>query len=337
MGWIGDEPAGRESVGELLRLLRRAGRCPLLTLAMALLAAALVFAVQLRRPPVFVARAELLVRENALSTDRALLSRDDLRSFVENVVLTSSRLIEVMDRHGLFRAAAARSRVLALAEMRESIGVEILQDYFAEDRLEHGPKRTARIVITFQSHEPEEAMVVVQELGLLVTQAELGRHAERARGQADFAGAAAAEARKQAVRTQAELAVMESASPSASQKVKVAFLRSWLAKLEARRSQLDREYEQLELAAAAEEKQAGTRVHLASLQAETGGPRNSGHWVRRKAAIAGAAGLVLAVLLVGAFDPRLYDADAIRRAGSLCLGSLHALDKRRPTSRGDAT
>jgi len=97
------------------------------------------------------------VRENALSTDRALLSRDDLRSFVENVVLTSSRLIEVMDRHGLFRAAAARSRVLALAEMRESIGVEILQDYFAEDRLEHGPKRTARIVITFKSNEPEEA------------------------------------------------------------------------------------------------------------------------------------------------------------------------------------
>src|SRR5271157_2568405 len=136
MGWVGDEPAIREWFAEALRLLRRAVRRPLLTLAVALLAAAVLFGLQLRRPPVFGARAELLLRENALSSDRTLLSRADLRSFVENVAFSSSRLQEVMDRHGLFRAAGARSPVLALAEMRKSIEVEILQDYFAEDRLE---------------------------------------------------------------------------------------------------------------------------------------------------------------------------------------------------------
>ena len=343
MGWIGDEPAGRESVGELLRLLRRAGRCPLLTLAMALLAAALVFALQLRRPPVFVARAELLVRENALSTDRTRLSRADLRSFVENVAFTSSQLQEVMDRHGLFRAEAARSSVLALAEMRKSLEVDILQDYLGEDRLERMPSRSARIAITFSAEGPEQAMVVVRDLGLLVARAELGRHAERARQQAAVASAAAAEARAEASRTQGELAVMQTAAAvapakiSSAQRVKIAFLRAWLAKLEGRRSELEQEHVRLDLTAAAEEKQTGTRVHLASLQAETEGPHDDGQWLRRRAAVGGAAGLALALLLVGAFDPRLYDADDIRRAGSLSLGTLHAPPKQPSTSTGGRT
>jgi hypothetical protein len=327
----------------VVRLLRRAGRRPLLTTAVALLAAALLFALQLRRPPVFSARAELLLRENALSSDRTRLSRADLRSFVENVAFSSSRLQEVMERHGLFRSEAARSSVLALAEMRMSVEVDVLQDYFAEDRLERTPSRTARIVVTFTSDEPEQAMVVVRDLGLLVARAEMGRHAEKARQQASFAGAAAAETREEATRTRGELAALEAAlvvAPakiSSAQLVKVAFLRAWLGKLERRRGELEQEHARLDLAAAAEEKQAGTRVHLASLQAESEEPHDDGQWLRRKGAIAGAAGLALALLLVGAFNPRLYDADDVRRAGSLSLGTLRAPHERPQASMGGRT
>ena len=325
MGWVEDEPAGREWVAEGLRLLRRAGRRPLLTLAWALLAAALLLALQLRRPPAFVARAELLLRENALSTDRNRISRADLRSFVENVALTSTSLMDVMDRHGLFLAETANSPVLALAEMRKSIDVDIAQDYFAEDRLERTPSRSARIVITFSAEEPEQAMVVVRDLGLLVARAELGRHTERARQQAVLADAAV---------SQAELAAMQAtlvgttAKISSAQRVKMAFLRAWLTQLERRHGELEQEHARLELVAAAEEKQAGTRVHLASLQSESEASHDNGKWLRRKAAIAGAGGLALALLLVGAFNPRLYDADDIRRTGGLALGHLHGPQQR---------
>jgi hypothetical protein len=328
MGWVEDEPAGREWVAEGLRLLRRAGRRPLMTLAVALWAAALLFALQLRRPPAFAARAELLLQENALSSNRTRISRADLRSLVENVALTSTRLMEVMDRHGLFPAELARSPVLALAEMRKSIDVEILQDYFAEDRLERSPLRSARIAISFSAEEPEQAMAVVRDLGLMVARAELGRHAERARRQAQSAGTASARARDESSRTQAELAAMESALAMApekispAQRVKVAFLRAWLDRLERRRGELEREHARLDLVAAAEDKQNGTRIHLASLQADSEGPHNDGQWLQRKATIAGALGLVLALFLVGALDPRLYDADDVRRAGSLSLGTL---------------
>ena len=338
MGWVGDEPAGRESVAEGLRLLRRAGRRPLMTLAVALPAAALLFALQLRGPPAFAARAELLLRENALSSNRTRISRADLRSLVENVALTSTRLMEVMDRHGLFPAALAQSPVLAVAEMRKSIAVDILQDYFAEDRLQRSPVRSARIAISFSAEDPDLALAVVHDLGLLVAQAELGRHAERASRQAQFAGAASARARDESSRTQADLAAIEAAGAMApakiapAQRMKVAFLRAWLDQLERRRGDLEREHARLDLVAAAEEKRAGTQVHLVSLQADGEAPHNDGQWLRRKATIAGAAGLVLAVLLVGAFDPRLYDADDVRRAGSLSLGTLPG--PRRRTSLG---
>jgi hypothetical protein len=328
MGWVGDEPSGREGVAQGTRLLRRALRRPLLTLAVALLAATALFALQLRRPRVFAARAELLLRENSLSTDRTRLSRADLRSFVETVALTSSRLMDLMEQHGLFRPEAARSPVLALAEMRKSIEVDIVQDYFAEDRLERTALRSARIVITFSGGDPEEAMVVVRDLGRLVARAELGRHAEKARGQADLASAAVVEARKQVTRTQAELAALGAAGTGGSSKiaagrqVKMAFLRAWLGKLERGQVELEQEQARLELAAAAEDKQAGTRVHWASLQSENQAPRDDARWLRRKAATAGAIGLLLALLLVGAFNPRLYDADDVRRAGGLWLGTL---------------
>jgi len=81
---------------------------------------------------------------------------------------------------------------LAVAEMRKSIAVDILQDYFAEDRLQRSPVRSARIAISFSAEEPDQALAVVRDLGLLVAQAELGRHAERANRQAQFAGAASA-------------------------------------------------------------------------------------------------------------------------------------------------
>jgi len=80
--------------------------------------------------------------------------------------------------------------------------------------------------------------------------------------------------------------------------VKVAFLRAWLDQLERRRGELEREHARLDLVAAAEEKRAGTQVHLVSLQADGAAPHNDRQWLQRKATIAGGGWVVLAVLLV---------------------------------------
>jgi hypothetical protein len=334
MSWIGDEPGGREWVGEVWRLLRRAGRRPLLTLAFALLATALLLALQLRRPPTFAARAELLMRENALATSRQRVSRADLRSFIENVAFTSARLQEVMDLHGLFVGEAKRSPVLALTEMRKSIEVEILQDYFAEYRLERTPLRSVRIAITFTGDDPDQAMLVARDLGRLVTRAEMGRHAERAMREARLADAAVAQ--NQLAALEANLvAAPKNVAPA--DRMRVVFLRAALVQLERRRSEIGQQKSALDLAVAAEAKQAGTRVHLAGLEAANGGVRDDRQWLRRKLTLAGAAGLALSLLLVGAFNPRIYDRDDIRRAGALAVGTLHGLAKQAQSNRGERT
>jgi DNA repair exonuclease SbcCD ATPase subunit len=318
----------------------------LLTLAVALLASAILLGLQMRRPPTFAARAELLIRENALAAARAKLSREDLRSFVENVAFTSAHLQEIMDRHGLLMAENKRSPVLAQAEMRSRIVVEILQDYFAEYRLERTPLRSVRIAVTFTADTPEQAMVVAGDLGRLVARAKLGQHAERAKQEARLAEAAVNQVLDEVEQTRNQLVTVEAslaaapvtARPAApADRMKVVFLRASLTQLERRLSELQQQQTGFDLAAAAEEKQAATRVHLAGLDAPGIGARDDGKWFRRKASISGVAGLTLAVLLVGAFNPRLYDANDIRRAGGLAMGTLHRIPEQADRPGGDST
>jgi hypothetical protein len=318
---------------EIVRLLRRSLRRPALTLALALLVAASLLGLQLRRPPRFAVRAELLMRENALSPDRQSLSRADMRSFVENVAFTSGRMQEIIDRHGLYRQAVARNPVLALQEMRKDIEVEILQDYFAEYRLENSSQRSARIVITFSGDDPAQAMAVAYDLGQLVAQAELGRHADRAKRNARLAHAAAERIREDLKEASDDLAVLEThlalledpEDLQAPDRLKRVLLQARVVQLEARRSEAEQQETLFDLTADSEEKHAGTRVHVAALQTELGSEHNETRWLKRRATYSGLAGIGLALLLVGAFNPRLYDSDDVRRAGGSTLGTLPRL------------
>ncbi len=321
---------------ESARLVRRSLRRPALTLAVALLMASMLLGWQLRRPPRFAMRAELVLRENALSSDRQSSSRAHMRSFIENAAFTSGRLLRIIDRHGLYRREVARSPVLALQEMRRDIEIEILQDYFAEYRLETSAQRSARIVITFTGDHPSEAMSVARELGELVAQAHLGRQADRAQRNARLAHGAAERIREDLKEASDELAVLETGlllddrrNPSAADQLKRVLLHARLVHLEARRSEAEQQETLFELTAASEARQAGTIVHLAALQTDVGFEHNELRWLSRRMATSGLAGAVLALFLVGAFNPRLYDADDVRRAGGAVLGKLPRPSKMR--------
>lgn len=332
MLWWQEEPGARVCVSEIARLLRRSLRRPALTLSFALLMASALLGWQLRRPPRLAVRAELLVRENALSSERQSLSRADLRSFVENAAFTSGHLQRIIDRHGLYRRALTRSPVLALQQMRKDIEVEVLQDTFAEYRPENSGQRSARIVITFFGDDPVLAMAVAHDLGQLVVEAELTRHADRAKRKARLAHAAAERVREDLKETTDDLAVLDAhwslgggEDVPASDLLKRVLLQARMVQLQARRSEAEQQETLLDLAAESEAKRAGTRVHVAALQTDVGAEHDETRWLRRRMMASGLAGTVLALLLVGAFNPRLYDGDDVRRAGSESLGTLPGL------------
>jgi hypothetical protein len=321
---------------EIRRLLVRSLRRPVLTLAIASLLTAAFLGWQIRRPPRFPVHAELLIRENALSSDRQSLSRADMRSFVENVAFTSAHLQRIIDRHHLYRQAVVRSPVLALLEMRKDIEVEILQDYFAEYRLDNSAQRSVRIVVTFTGDDPLEASAVAQDLGELVAQAELGRHADRARRNARLARVAAERIRQDVKEAADSLALLEMHLAAntdrelsqASEQLKRALLQARMDQLEARRSEAEQQETLFDLTAESEARQAGTRVHLAPLQTDLGIEQDASRWLKRRAATSGLLGIGLALVLVGAFNPRLYDADDVRRAGGWSLGALRKAPRR---------
>lgn len=331
MVWWQKEPGASVCASEIARLLRRSSRRPALTLAFALLMASALLAWQLRRPPRLAVRAELLVRENALSSERQSLSRADLRSFVENAAFTSGHLQRVIDRHGLYRQALTRSPVLALQQMRKDIEVEVMQDTFAEYRLENSARRSARIVITFYGDDPVQAMSVAHDLGQLVVDAELSLHADRAKRKARLARAAAERVREDLKETTDELTVLEahlslgSREDVPADQLRRMLLQARVVQLQARRSEAEQQETLFELAAESEAKQAGTRVHVAALQTDVGAEHDEARWLKRRVIASGLAGTVLALLLVGAFNPRLYDGDDVKRAGGDSLGTLPGL------------
>lgn len=332
MSWWHEEPGARACAMEIARLMRRSLRRPALTLAFALLMATVLLGWQLRRPPRFAVRAELFMRENALSSEKRSLSRADMRSFIENAAFTSNHLQKIIERHALYRTAVARSLVLALLEMRKDIEVEILQDTFAEYRLENSAQRSARIVITFHGDDPAQAMAVAHDLGQLVADAELGRHADRARRNARLAHAAAERIREDLKETSDDLAMLEARlslrdreRAPASDQLKRMLLQARMVQLVARRSEAEQQETLFDLTAESEARQAGTRVHVAAPQTDVGTEHNEMRWLKRRMATSGLAGTVLALLLVGAFNPRLYDGDDVRRAGGATLGTLPRL------------
>lgn len=326
MDWLAHEPDAREQLREWARLARRAAHRPAMSLALALLLGALILHLELRRPSLAAMRAELLVTESSMTFDRRRVSRGDLRAFVEGVALSSRGLVPIMKRYGMWLDELERGPSLAMAEMRKAIEVEIFNDYFAEDRYMNAPARSARIAITFRHPSADVAASVARELGELVARAELARHGESAHNRLVMAQAQAAGANRDLQRARQEIATLEAAgSEDQLPSDQLVRLRRWRAlRVDAQRrvGETEAEATTAQLAWAAEEKKAGTRVHLASVVATEFTRPDGEERLLRKSVLAGLLGLSLALLVVGACDPRLYDLDDIRRAGWQPLGHL---------------
>lgn len=326
MDWLDNEPDSREQVHEWTRLARRAAHRPVLSLAVALLVGALFLHLELRRPPLVAMRAELLVTESDMAFDRRRISRGDLRAFVEGVALSSRGLVPIMKRHGLWLDELERGPSLALAEMRKATEVEIFNDYFSEDRYQNTPARSARIAITFGHPSADVATSVAHELGELIARAELARHGASAHNRLLMAQAQAAGARRDLQLARQEIAALEALGPDdelpAEQLVHLRRWRAMRVDAQRRATETDAESTAAQLAWTAEEKKAGTRVHVASVEAADFAHLDGATHLARKYMWAGFVGLTLSLLIVGACDPRLYDLDDVRRSGWRPLGHL---------------
>lgn len=333
MTWLSDEPSLASVAGhELRRMVGRARRWPLVTSGLALGIAAILFVVQARRPTLYSAEVGLLITEGAFAADGRPRPRGELRAFVTRTILGMGNLEALIREHRLVSRLGEASESATIDRMRQSIEVYTWHDDFEGYRQTVDPPRSARVTIGFSAPDPELALAVASALGTLVAETQIAREADTIA------------ARVETLRMVAE-----------GESIRAAGLRAQLDKARREASNQsaggstlpDERLERASQAAEASWKSAAAELVDAQLQAHAG--RQAGSLVQvvdqgvpfwrnlprrqrqaRQAAVSIVTGLFLAVVLVGAFDPRIRDERDVLRMGLRPLGSVPAYGNLHP-------
>jgi hypothetical protein len=333
--WANDEEHESGLGRELRRLGRRARRRPWLCSVLALGLAAALFGVQLRRHPHYTVTVRLLLSESgggatAGGEGAAPRPRGEVRSLVNDVVFTSSRLEQLITRHRLRQELGEEQMQAALDQMRKRIDLEISDDYFLDYRYEGDAPRSARILISYTARNPDLALAVARDLGeqVVLTQAAgLLVRMEQALGHARREREVQRRAFAEAVTARAVAPSRPSNSPRARRAADQVLL------TERRLSTADTLVEERRLALEATRQELAPRVQVI----DTGDVGHGEQELSARLRMASMAGLALAVslplvvLMVGAFDRRLYDLEDVSRAGYHGIAHL-----RQPLSGSEA-
>jgi hypothetical protein len=324
--WVRREPGFLELRIELMRMYRRARRRPFLTIFVALLMAAGVCVMRSFKKSSFAASVTFRVSEvqegEEYTTPRPV---KEIREYVQSVALRSTRLVELMEKRGLYKNLLADDPVTAVDFLRSDIEVEVVRNYFIE---EWQTNKSARLVITYTGGTAEEAALIATDLGDLVVE-------EEQRRRNSVAQAAAADARELVTFAQsdvdkryAEIARLEATIPdakgeeAATMKLDLEYLKKSLEPATERLMKAEKTRANLELAVVLEMHDLGVRfdkvderVLVVSRHPELSGLLVLGGFIF-------VLSLPFAVMFVGAFDSRVYDLDDVNRLGLRGLGHV---------------
>ena len=329
--WTDDEPGLRSAAVELGRMRRRAFARPLRTVGLALLVALAAAGVRARKHRVYRSRVVLRATEGDLDAATAPRPNKRLRQYVLDVAFSNARLSQVIHDFELYPRERARDPSLALEAMRDDVDVEVWRNYFVEIRQLDDAGRSARVAVSYQHRDPQLALDVVRRLGALIVEQEEAERVKLADEAVHRVAAAVTATRDDLARRRATLFAKELAlarAPAPLARVELDDLRKSVEPLETRLRELERERASLDLRAAMERHQLGLRFEIV----DPGQAARLGLSKPRELVLIGALvfllALPLAVLFVGAFDSRVWDADDVRRLGLAPLGEL-------PRYRGD--
>jgi hypothetical protein len=115
-------------------------------------------------PPTYEASIVLRVTEIDFDTETKPPSSGELETFVNEVFLSRSTLLDIIKRHDLYPEKVGPDSTLALEAMHEDLSVRVVQNYFAPERYMDEPVRSARIVVGYAGRTPDQALAVVREI-----------------------------------------------------------------------------------------------------------------------------------------------------------------------------
>ena len=332
--WMRGEPGFLELRIELMRMYRRARRRPIMTIFVALLAAAAVCAYRARKEPSVAASVTFRVSEVEKAGTQVTTPRPtkELKEYVSSVAFRSSNLIDLMNKHKINQHLIEDDPMVAVERFRDDIGVDVYRNYFVE---EWQSNKSARLVVTYYAGSIEEATKLATDLGNLVVEEETRRRANTANAAAGDSRELVEFSRNEVAKREAEIVRLEAEIPQASgpdaalMRIQLEAVKRSLEPATDRFMKAQVRQANLELALVLELNNLGVRFDKVDDSIEIVTRKSTSASLGVLGAIVFVLTLPIAVMLVGAFDSRVYDLDDVNRLGLRGLGHI-------PPFRGDS-
>lgn len=329
--WEDAELGWAEMGRETKRLLRRARRRPKLVFLITLIITALSVVQEYRKQREYPQTIVLSATESEQTFDNIVHTNRHLTDYVYYAVFTDRVLFELMDKWEYRTDLAEKNPRLRVESFRDLIDVEVYKNEFTEPRYPNMPPRSARIAIEFRYKDPDTALEIARELGLLVIKRDGENRRDRLAGEQKEANEVVAYAESHLSRITRDLDEAKDdldAQVGDQGDALVRLIGGERAQVQAiqQLKEANEMKRRLERATAADQQSLELRYD----QADWGAPKllvDRITTVIRSGATVFVVMLLLVALLVAAFDTRVYEPEDVQRLGFRMFGHLR-LDKR---------
>jgi capsular polysaccharide biosynthesis protein len=331
--WFESEESTRVGlIQEVQRIRRRTLVRPIPVLIVALLiTAGLTYKVATKRT-IYYSEVVLAMREGSLiDANKATgLPMEELKEFVQSVLLPDAELSELIEKHDLNRLRRTMGMAWAVAELRESIEIEIWRNSFVYyDPDNSNREASARIGLTVGDDDPDRAFMIAHDLAEIVIRQVRDQRLKMTKKAAQDIAAYrdALQTRLLTLeRERTERMVLQAKAKEAG-KIGVAQAIQ-MRQIEIDQAQKETEKSLSQIATSPEAladriAEAGLDlvIEIAS-ERRPARPESKGLLIVMIAVVVGVGSLLGAALVIGAFDSRVHDIDDIARLGLPVLGHV---------------
>lgn len=330
-GWYESEESTRAGlVSELQRIRRRFAVRPLPVLLVAALVTGVITYKVAKKQPLVEAEVVLALSEGALSGRDSGIPADQLRAYVNAVLLSDKLLLDLIEKRDMFPLRKTAGPQFALAQLRDQMEINIWKNSFEYYDVEDShAKKSARIGIAVIDPDPEQAFQIAHELATIaIVQHEIERDriSRAVTGEVKLMRDAT---EQRLVKVQTAIARKQAALATAKAESKnglAALIALDLARLEGERRRAGEQMHGISVSSdgiADEITAAGLDLTLQIVEERRPErPEKSYFVLIMVLVVVGTGALIGAALLVGAFDSRIHDTDDVERLGLPVLGHV---------------
>jgi hypothetical protein len=323
--WLDREPGIGRIGRELARLFRRARQRARLVVLVALLAAVSTFTTLIRQPQRFMAQVTFRVVEESTEAIGRPPSPRELRDYILDGIFVKPRLIELIRAHHLYPSKVRKDANWAYEQMRNDLEVDVFRNTFRSIRSSEEVQRSAQLRIRYRALNADLALRVAKDLARLIRDHELDKRRHLSK-------TAIKVLQLQRSRMLTRLSILERKRARHT----IAMLKADRLnrfRLEVEVNHLDREISEIRRRARRFSNLLARATTRAAIEQQGAGLRFKEldwrqfrpHLSRMTISLAGGGvmfmfSLLVVSLLFGAFDPRVYNLEDIRRLGLTPIG-----------------